>query len=566
MENQNVAENAATGQTAMVVVASESWWPNLQGIVHWHQSRGGLSELFVYYTSEVSSRLSAFRLSSLVAKVFPEIKILLPTEVRGPMPEEFAAQVAEWNTQYPGRQWIVNAGQDSKLMFLATASLLSFPSLTIICQEASDAWYQSQRSPADSSIQTTRLEGIRPDATDFIPPAIWIESQFSTVEQTGHFTSSAPKKLPLLRMTELGFAHRWNWPFIFQECQLDGDEKPGALFIQYLGAALLEMGFNNVAVNLRQVRAADQPDRNPLDLAVNHGGRLVVLDVQLRDHQDENSHYCPPMTAQIQSASGLRNRLGGASVHYVLIRPCRSFSEAELLLAKTCGIEVIDEKSAPRLFSQLAGIMGKLPLPAALQDVEQKLLRGAGDKGLVRVFGNEKRHSAETTSELSQEDCLDLDNHLAQQAAARGQNWILVIWRNQLSLRIFNFREGLPEGLEKELRACKDFQRYQRVRNALDLVFARNDSVQNALASHLGAFKKTRLPLVDWLRKFMPDLQGQPPAPNSESRPPQKPASPVTPAARQPLPKPAPAAKTPNRPAGRSRPADLSDLEKALDL
>jgi len=37
---------------AMVVLASEQLWPSIQGLVFWHEKRGGLTHLFIYHTAD----------------------------------------------------------------------------------------------------------------------------------------------------------------------------------------------------------------------------------------------------------------------------------------------------------------------------------------------------------------------------------------------------------------------------------------------------------------------------------------------------------------------------------
>lgn len=37
---------------AMVILASEQLWPNIQGLVHWHRHEGGIEDLLIYYTGD----------------------------------------------------------------------------------------------------------------------------------------------------------------------------------------------------------------------------------------------------------------------------------------------------------------------------------------------------------------------------------------------------------------------------------------------------------------------------------------------------------------------------------
>ncbi|GEM_PF-1637421 len=128
---------------AMVVLASEQLWPNIHGLVHWHQFEGGLSDLCIYHTEDESrsARLAA-RLKQLCESLYPgQISVHLHQSVGTPTPQSFRQQFAAWRKKLPGRHWIINATGGLKPMSAGAFECARFPDTQVVYRELSGEWF-----------------------------------------------------------------------------------------------------------------------------------------------------------------------------------------------------------------------------------------------------------------------------------------------------------------------------------------------------------------------------------------------------------------------------------------
>jgi hypothetical protein len=250
---------------------------------------------------------------------------------------------------------------------------------------------------------------------------------------------------------------------------------------------------------------------------------MRVLDLERRGGGDAEGAG-DALALQLRPATDLRQRLGGLAVQIVLVRPCRIFTEAERELAKACGVEVIDQRDAPRLFSRLAGLLKIPALPPEMAGVEALLVEQVTQRGRLQVFGVEDDRLRRQEADSGGPEWVDIEAYLNRVRIERGQNWLLWASRAEMGLQLDrppNAPEELPNLIQ---RALGNFGRV-RVEispNGYEAIFPRDNNRLVKLRQALAGFVNRRL-------ETMVFVQVRPHTPSAPSGAPQPPARPVKP-------------------------------------
>jgi hypothetical protein len=214
--------------------------------------------------------------------------------------------------------------------------------------------------------------------------------------------------------------------------------------------------------------------------------------------------------------------LGGLALQIVLVRPCRTFTEAEHELAKACGVEVIDQRDAPRLFSRLAGLLKIPAMPPEMAAVEALLVEQVTQRGRLQVFGEEDGRVRQQEADSGGPEWVDIEAYLNRVRIERGQNWVLWATRAEIGLQLdrpANAPEELPELIQ---RALSNFGRV-RVEispTSYEAIFVRDNQRLAKLRQALAGFVNRRL-------ETMVFVQVRPHTPSQAPSPPRPAARPV---------------------------------------
>ena len=254
------------------------------------------------------------------------------------------------------------------------------------------------------------------------------------------------------------------------------------------------MGFTNLAHTLRLASKRDRKERQEIDLIASHSGKVLVLDLKLGS-QSEDLSTRQSLIPQIRRAADNRQRLAGLSAQMVLVRPCRLFDENERDLAKTYGVDVIDQRDAPRLFSRLAGYLKLSPLPAEMEAVEALLVQQIAERGRVLVFGADYERLRQQAADSGGPEWVDLEGYLNRVRIERGQNWLLWANRTEIVLRLdrpANAPDELPTLIQS---ALSNFGRVrvESTANGYEAIFPREASRLAKLRQALAGFVNRRL-------------------------------------------------------------------------
>ena len=502
---------------AMVVLAGESIWPVLSLAAHGHNGQDGLRTVCLYHTAQpAESLLPALRLRHLLSALFSNVQVVLPDNVGGLSPQEVRWQIDRWLPQQPDGDWILLGSSSLSSWNLGLATFVGQPRLQVISRESPGAWYEWQRSGDRDGIVLEKLPGFASGGTDALAIETLLKSQFMTSDKSPLYSAQSGGSLPIHRLSEFGAANGWDWPAAFKDNGLDASASPAALFARYLAASLGELGITNLA---HAIKITPQPETREkesieIDLVANTGGQLVVLDARLEEELDEERGSVKPILRQIQQLAGLRRQLSALAPRLVMIRPCRLFSEAERAMARACDLEVVDQAEAPKLFSRLASLLKISPLPQPLADIEKTLVELITLRGRRRVFGPEAKLTREQESLSGTPVLVDIEKHLAQLCAERGQNWVLWATRTHVFLRLA--RPPVPPAQMPWLiqNSLKRFGRVQveEMLNGYEAVFSRSDGLLTVLRQALGGYVNRPLdPLIF--------IQAAPPTPPPPRRP-----------------------------------------------
>jgi len=364
----------------MVVLASEQLWPNIQGLVHWHEHEGGIEDLCIYYTSDPGrSAEPAERFAKFVRKVFPEITVHLPEKPGGKLPQDVLHQIDLWQRELPDRQWIINATGGLKLMFAGAIRAMDRPNTEVVYGELSGEWFRWRKTDQQDSLQPLSID---PSETDDIPVRFIVQAQSSTAAER-QWVSETPTRLPIVDLVKCGIETDWDWKATFQRAGVPCEMPPGFLFEQFVAATLLEMGIRQVDLNAKLAEATGQSVQE-IDVIANCHGRILIFDCKLRAESEEGSRV-ESLGSQIRQAAAIRRDIGGVGAKLIMLRPGRNLRGFGKL-AREMGLYVIEPRDTPQFFRLMAQYceIGR-ELPPTLASA-QALLDEATKNGRCEFF------------------------------------------------------------------------------------------------------------------------------------------------------------------------------------
>lgn len=532
MEIPNASLSVEAKPLAVVVLSGEQLWPNLQGILHWQKGGAKVQEVFIYCTLEESpTRGPAQRLQRLIERCFAGTRVVLHAGSPASPSPEVRDTVQGWMNENPDRRWLLNATGGLKHMALGLAGFAGTPEVQVVYREVSGEWFELAPAADSPRLEARKLEGIAPLETDALPVADLVCSQFGTAAESVELTAEPVTALPMKRLTQEGITQSWNWPAVFAAAGMKTEAPGGALFEQYVGAGLLEIGVTNITRRLRLTNKRERKEKLEIDLVANHGGKMLVLDLELRGSGLEKA--ADALALQLRTAVELRQRLEGLAIQMVLVRPCRVFTETDRELAKACGVEVIDQRDAPRLFSRLAGLLKISALPPEMAAVEALLVEQVTQRGRLQVFGEEDDRLRQQEADSGGSEWVDIQAYLNRVRIERGQNWVLWATRSEIGLQLdrpANAPEELPNLIQKALT------NFGRVRveiglNYYEAIFLRENTRLIKLRQALAGFVNRRLETMVFVQVRSHTPSPAPGAPRPAARPVKPAASPAYPAA-----------------------------------
>lgn len=441
--------SAPTPPLAMVVLASRQLWPNIQGIVHWHQfceAEGPIQDLCIYHTdNESESRGPARRLKRFCAEEYPKEKrpgINVHQAEGGILPDDVSGQIRSWKRELGERRWIINAAGGLKLMFSGALQLVGEDRTRVVYRERKEGWYELV--PENDQVCLHNLEDIQ----DTEPDSVSIKSLLKALlelEALRDLKIDNPEQQDLLSLTKALVEKPGDWRRAFK---CNDNSSHGALFEKYVAAAVLELGIppENVALNF-EVKTEQGKALLESDVVVNHKSRLWILDCKLRTEEEENQGKVEGITTQIEQASSRRRGLGGLDAKLIMLRPNRKFEPEHKAMAEALGVKVIDQEDSVCFFTHLKNWFDpKSELPKSLTNAEKTLCKAQSDC-ISTVLGCEDprvRRSAEGSGNRA---ILSFEGIRKVYQDELGQNWIA--WWDEKKSTIAHLEAKNTLGLSK---------------------------------------------------------------------------------------------------------------------
>jgi hypothetical protein len=492
IEHQPVATEAKP--LAMVIFSGASIWPGIQGLWHWRKAAGELKYVFILSPpGAASTRGPAQTLQRLIELSCPGTGVIQRPGSPPAAAREVRDALLAWQNEYPGCRWLFDMTDVLPSLTSALTGFVGQPDVQVVYRDNAGDWFELAAAPEVP--EPRKIDGIAPQDLNALPVSDLVWTQWGVSADALDFAAEKVEALPVKRLTQEGIARSWDWPAAFAACGIPGESPANARFARYLGAGLSEIGVNSLAHSLRLGLKRERKEKLELDLAASHNGRVLLMGLQLRSQVNEAPDTGETVMARLRQLLDARQKLAGLDPQMALLWPGRLFSESERELAKACGIEVIDQRDAPRVFSKLAAWLKITALPPEMAEVEALLVEQVAQRGRFRVFSAEDDRLRQQEADGGGPECVDIEAHLNRIRAERGQNWLLWATRTEIVLRL-DRPDAAPVELPSLIQSA--LSSFGRVRvettaSGYDAIFARESGRLAKLRQAFAGFVNRRL-------------------------------------------------------------------------
>lgn len=577
----------------LVLVVAEPAWPALQALVHWHRLPGGIARLHLHHPEDGPAPAGTIRrLERFARELAPQLEVV---RVDGPAePSALRHQLQAWMASAPDQPWVVVFAGTPHPAPWAAEGLLARPGCQVLFGTPGRSWTELRRDPSGSgAVLSHPFPGIRRDLTDDLPLSGLVRGLLpdDVPDADFRFAPATLGPLPLTAITEALLASPWRWAEAFRAA---GAEIPfpsnEILFERFIGALVVALDIRPaLRRHSSRSRSENAPSAEPTagqgtELWIHHGGRLVVLDIDLDEDPGEGSPQ-PALAGTLARLADQQRLSTALGLEWVLIRPRQKAGALVPLLARTLGVQVLDQQACHTLPSRLAALFG-LPLSAQGAELERRFQTWLSQTGRTRLFGDEPAVLRQPAAGADADPLWTrVDGWLEQVRAERGQNWLLWTHRGRAYLRV-------PAGGRPA--AAQEWRLLTMVTSGADdrevtgrptpdgsavvVELPESAGACRRLSAWLQPFANRKLTFADAQARFAaqarvdaeaahtqdpkPALPGPKPAPPAP-RPEAKSAGPSTPRPQKPPRPPRPTPPPPPEPKPRTNP--LADLDRALD-
>lgn len=568
----------------LVIVIGENVRPALESLLHWQRQPEGLRRLVLYHPDDpASSREPARRLERFVREQFPDLDLL--RREGGPDPRHLRRQLEAWIRDTPEEPWIVDLTGASPLLSWGVETWLGRPLLRVIRHHRDLQWLEYRRSP-EGDAEGVPLPEPRRDALDSVPLARLLNLLRSET------TSPAdPQLVPCpeppanrVALTEAAIQADWQWAHAYRACSVPFPDQASDndLFARYLAGLVTSLG----VASPQLARPDDHPNTppsspHPEELWFQHGGRVVVLDLDLAEAAPPDPNSPSKLQQRLQRAARLGRSLPGASLEWVLVRPALRLAPLECALVESLRVTCLDQSACHDLPSRIAALFGR-PLSTEGIEIERLLAAHLLRTAHTRAFCPEP---ATLRSDSPASDDVDplwarADRWADQVMAERGQNWLLSVHRGKSFLRVP--AEGRPNADQEwrllvlhtsGLRESEVGARHDRRTASVLAEFPATTEANRRVAAWMRPFLNRHVSFAEAQTRFAVQARVEAEAAHAAGVATRPAPAPV------PAPKPAPRPSQPRTPGpsgpARGRPApppppppprtSLADLDRALD-
>ena len=422
---------------ALVVLASEQLWPNLESVCLYELV---LRRLFVLHTEDEQKSLQpAQAIENIVRAQFgiEATRVLVGME-----PRKVSEAVRSILAECPGYKVVLNATGGTKLMTAGMLRWVGEDDTATIYREFHGTWFALRRAEDNRQIVAVPLQ--TPDhptdllAVEVLVQEVWGQGGYDIVIGSG---------LPELPVEEISkracqYAGRPNvWPEAFGRGMVEvtgraGSGQSGFLFEQFVAGCVRHLGVTNGVMNVE--RRDGTAVLQELDIIVNAGGRVCVIDCKLPQAGETAA------VMQCSTAAHIRRQLGGLSGGYMLVRPNWRPSQWMRELCKRLGLELIDCQDFGQLCDRLARFMRIKADTEKVKAVDNWLAQYNQQRPLPGTMSPSPKHAL-LAQQTVRNVAVPSDAWLSELAHTGNRNWAALQLREWAMVVVFpprRHREG----------------------------------------------------------------------------------------------------------------------------
>ncbi len=414
---------------ALVILASEQLWPNLEAVCLY---RRVLRRLFILHTDHPTRSVQpAHAIANIVKAQFG-----IPAElVRvGMEPRQVTQGVRGILENRGGLRVVLNATGGTKLMTAGMLRWVGEPGTATIYREFGGTWFELQRAEDNRQIVAIPIE-TPGHPTDVLNVRVLVEQVWGI----GGYDVIVEGDLPELPVEEIarracantGKPDTWQQALataIAGATGRGGQSQAGFLFEQFVGACIRHLGVTNGVMNVERRHGAMVLQE--LDIVANAGGRVCVVDCKLPQSGETAA------IAQCLTASHVRRQLGGLSGGYMLVRPNWLARPWLKDLCSSLGIELIDSQDFGQFCQRLAQFLGGDANPEKVEAVDRWLREYNARRPLPGMRPPSPKHQS-----LAQQTVTNVviptDPWLSELAHTGNRNWAALLLRQWALLVVF---------------------------------------------------------------------------------------------------------------------------------
>lgn len=409
----------------LALLASEQILPNLESALALAAS-GSLDGVHVYWTESPKSAKPAQRIAQLLGKMrgrgpFCHFEIALVPEAGAGTIESVADWMDTLLARHPEANWVLNATGGTKPMSAALIAMAAKPSVhSVLYREIGSGAWQS------FSIKDGRLQTAEPPAgfgmgdaaewMDKIRLTDLIKAQLGEEDASISANGDKARRLDpdtlekVIRALSPGETRPFYSAWKACNVELPAPHGEGTLFEVLCRSVLEQFGLPEIVHSL-EVRWHQDKATNELDLVIKNRGRILVLDLKLREDD-------APAFDQIRTAAEATRKLGGLSAGCIMLRPLWMPDAKRTSYARDVHhVDIIDAGGISTLFETIAGKLhwkgGLPPVATALQSFLRERQQHIGAAASRRAVARD----------VGWPVLIRVDTEMSLSMALRGCNW-----------------------------------------------------------------------------------------------------------------------------------------------
>lgn len=323
---------------ALVVILGDRLWAQLDAVAQWGRGVSCIFLLPAHGDDVPGGPLERFE--TFLVTHFPEVEVRRLGPVNDDDPADVAAAVRP--ALIAANRCLVDASGGTRLMFAGLLDAAARTGSCVVYRSSKGVWYQ-----LDSGRART-LQGLLPNALDRFQIGDLLAVTWAHGDRTARVSRTrvepaiakvAAKEVerPDLRWAD-GF-----WGAVTELRARSASLSAGALFEHYVVAVLHNLGFEaedlTVGVKLQDEGVALQE----VDVVVNSGGWLHVIDCKLTSNKRSRNHHPVPLGTQIREAFATKRHLGDGGNRLILLRPFLMVPQEFHDLCAEYGVSVVDK-------------------------------------------------------------------------------------------------------------------------------------------------------------------------------------------------------------------------------